>query len=973
MSQENGEVNCQDSLHKTGALAYAALNSSNLACIATDLDGVIQIYNIGAERMLGYTSVQVLNKISLVELFDPSDILILTNSLGVEFGISLVSGFDTLVFKASRGLEDIHTLTYIHENGSRIPALVSISTLCDANGKLIGYQFIGADNSSRNQAKAEQQSLLKTQAETYKQLQQSNIALQLSEEKLAVTLNSIGDAVIATDIKAIITFLNPCAAHLTGWTQAEAIGRRIEDVFHIINKQNRQPATIPIMDALAHGTIQVLAHHTVLTARDGKAFDIADSCTPICNRDGQVIGAVLVFRDITEENTRKQALSDSAELIQTILNTVVDGIITMRSEGSIIEAINPATEQMFGYDESELIGQNLSLLIPELIPGTGINSLENYFNTEQAISFRGEVLGLRKDASRFPLEISVSGMSIGGQRYFTGILRNISARKQIEANQQQLNQRLRDLQVYTRSLFESNIDALMTTDLSGIITDVNQQMETLTGYKREELIGTSFKIYFTDPGRAQAGIDRVLDEKKITNYELIVCAQDGKKTVVSYNATPFFDGEKILQGVFAAARDVTERYRLDQVLQDKNTELVKAKSVAEKANLAKSDFLSSMSHELRTPLNAILGFAQLLASGSPAPTSTQMLRLDQIIKGGWYLLTLINEILDLALIESGKLSLSQEPLLLIDVMQECQAMMEPQAQQRDIKLVFIPFENTWHVHADRMRLKQILINLLSNAVKYNCVQGRVEVQCRISTPEYIRISIKDNGAGLSPEKLAQLFQPFNRLGQESGNEEGTGIGLIVTKQLVELMGGRIGVESHVGVGTEFWIELKLATATQVAVNKPKPTDAFESQIQNKSAIHTLLYVEDNPANLLLVEQILAEHPKLKMLSVRDGNLGIALALAHLPDVILMDVNLPGISGISALKILNEDPATKHIPIIALSANAVPRGIEKGLNAGFFRYLTKPIKVDELMSALDDALRFSQTTAIDNIETGQNND
>ncbi len=400
---------------------------------------------------------------------------------------------------------------------------------------------------------------------------------------------------------------------------------------------------------------------------------------------------------------------------------------------------------------------------------------------------------------------------------------------------------------------------------------------------------------------------------------------------------------------------ILEAQELAEQVQMAKVQLQNAKVVAEKANLAKSDFLSSMSHELRTPLNAILGFAQLLEMGSPTPV--QLARLHQITKAGWYLLDLINEILDLAIIESGKLSLSQEPVSLIEVMHECKAMMEPQAQQRSIVLNFIAFDNSWFANADRTRVKQVLINLLTNAIKYNCELGTVEVKCS-ATPERIRITIKDNGAGLSPTKMAQLFQPFNRLGQETGVEEGTGIGLVVTKQLVELMGGSIGVESEVDVGSEFWIELLRDHYTQQAGEQVIPAK-LKPLAHHDKELRILLYVEDNPANLMLVEQIIEDHPQLRMLSARDGNQGVALAREYLPDIILMDINLPGISGIQALKILRKDPITEHIPIIALSANAIPRDIEKGLEAGFFRYLTKPIKINEFMIALTEALTFSE--------------
>ena len=499
---------------------------------------------------------------------------------------------------------------------------------------------------------------------------------------------------------------------LTGWPRAEAFGRPVGEIFHIINKETRQPAAIPVKETLAQGTVQGLANHTVLIARGGSECDIADSCAPIRDRDGQVVGAVLVFRDVTGEYAVQQALRDSS-----------------------------------------------------------------------------------------------------------------------------------------------------------------------------------------------------------------------------------------------------------QALQEKNVELESARSVAEKANLAKSEFLSSMSHELRSPLNAILGFAQLMETGSPLPTPGQKASIDQILKAGWYLLELINEILDLALIESGKLSLSLEPMSLVDVMLECQAMIEPQAQKSGIRMSFPQFETPYFVHADRTRVKQVLINLLSNAIKYNRAQGAVEVTCSASTDKRIRISVQDTGEGLSPEKLAQLFQPFNRLGQEASSEEGTGIGLVVSKRLVELMGGEIGVESTVGVGSVFWIELNTTAEPQLAAGAAEPLAPMQAPVRHGAALRTLLYVEDNRANMQLVEQLIARRPDMRLLSAGDGTQGIALARMHQPEVILMDINLPGISGIQALKILREDPATAHIPVLAISANAMPHDIKKGLEAGFFRYLTKPIKVNEFMDALDVALEFAGKNAI----------
>jgi CheY-like chemotaxis protein len=406
---------------------------------------------------------------------------------------------------------------------------------------------------------------------------------------------------------------------------------------------------------------------------------------------------------------------------------------------------------------------------------------------------------------------------------------------------------------------------------------------------------------------------------------------------------------------------VTERQLNQQALQKTNVELETAKLVAEKANQAKSDFLSSMSHELRSPLNAILGFAQLMESSSPAPTDSQKESIAQILQAGWHLLKLINEILDLSVIEAGRLSVSTEPVSLAEVLSECQAMLEPEAQQRGIGMTFPKFGSALFVSADRTRLKQVVINLLSNAIKYNKDRGTVVVACSTNTPGLTRISVADTGAGLSPDKVAQLFQPFNRLGQEAvGGVAGTGIGLVVTKRLVELMGGTLGVESTVGKGSVFWCEL---LSTLPLILEAETSEEAASRDKTPPPIgllqHTLLYVEDNQANMKLVEQIIARRFDIRLLTAVDGQIGIEMACKEQPTVILMDINLPGISGVAAMEILRKDPATAHIPVVALSANANPSDIEMSLAKGFFRYLTKPIKIKEFTDTLNAALQFSQ--------------
>ncbi len=360
-----------------------------------------------------------------------------------------------------------------------------------------------------------------------------------------------------------------------------------------------------------------------------------------------------------------------------------------------------------------------------------------------------------------------------------------------------------------------------------------------------------------------------------------------------------------------------------------------------------------------------------MESGTPAPTVSQKRSIDQILQAGWYLLELINEILDLALIESGKLSLSLEPSSLAEVMRECQTMIEPQAQKRGIRVVFPRFESPSYVKGDRTRVKQVLINLLSNAIKYNRAGGSVVVDCsRETAAGRIRVSVTDTGAGLTPEPADAALPAVQsaRTGGERRGRDGHRTRRVQAADRIDGRRHRRGKHGWEGQRVLDRIEADDRTGTVTSSIRPAPIPGDRKSTPTEAC--TLLYVEDNPANLMLVEDLIARRSDLRLLSARDGDRGIEIARAARPDVILMDINLPGMSGIAALRILADDPATAHIPVIALSANAIPRDIERGLQAGFFRYLTKPIKVAEFMDTLDVALKFAKTRTPGVVPEGQ---
>src|SRR6186713_1700602 len=765
------EVQRNEALLKTGALQDAILNSANFSSIATDEKGVIQIFNVGAERMLGYAAADVVNRITPADISDPLELIARAEALSAELGTPITPGFEALVFKASRGIEDIYELTYIRKDLSRFPAVVSVTALRDADGTIIGYLLIGTDNTARKQA---EEALLKAGA------------LQ------SAIFNSANFSSIATDAKGVIQIFNVGAERMLGYTAAE-----------VMNK---------------------------ITPAD---------------------------------------ISDPEEVIA-------------RAKALSVELGTPITP--------------------------GFETL--VFKASRGIEDIYELTYIRKDGSRFPAVVSVTALrdALGTIIGYLLIGTDNTARKLVEAEQKKLDQRLRDQQFYTRSLIESSIDALMTTDPSGIITDVNKQMEALTGCTRDELIGAPFKDYFTDPERAEAGIKLVLGERKLTDYELTARARDGKETVVSYNATTFHDRDRKLRGVFAAARDVTERKRYEQSLQQ--------------ANRAKSVFLANMSHEIRTPMNAILGFSQLMLR-DPDLTPRQGQYLGTINRSGEHLLALINDILEMSKIEAGRTTLNPSTVDLPALLGDLEMMFRVRTDEKKLTFsVEVIGDVPQFIVCDINKLRQVFINVIGNAVKFT-EQGGIALRVmpdRDCGTLYLRVEIDDTGPGISPDDQVKLFRHFEqtKTGQQAGT--GTGLGLAISQEFVRLMGGAITVTSQVDKGSVFTITLPLTHGqAQSVLAKDKPRQVLG--LQPGQAACRVLIADDIEDNRQLLAQLLAP-VGFEIRLATNGAEAVREFEEWRPSLILMDFRMPVMDGHEAIRRIRSMAGGGDARIIAVTASAM---------------------------------------------------
>ena len=668
---------------------------------------------------------------------------------------------------------------------------------------------------------------------------------------------------------------------------------------------------------------------------------------------GQMVAVMLLLGAITlikVGSDSSEAIGDalaSQVQLQAILDTSLDAVVGMDAKGRIT-AWNQRAQTLFGWRESEVLGQVVDDLI--LVPRgddehrlglAGMMQTATPLGTNQRV----EMIAKHRDGHQCSVEVDTARLAVGGKILMTAFISDISERKAFEDN----------LALFRR-VFDASRQCVVISDATGRGVYQNHAHALAMGYSDQEITERKFVQALPADRAASLWAEVKLAVAKTGSWEghLPLCRRDGSEFTSVSNIGSIKDDAGNIQYVFNIFIDFSEELA-------RRNELKAAKEAAERASLAKSDFLSSMSHELRTPLNAILGFAQILEFDD-ALTPQQKESTQEILKGGHHLLGLINEVLDLAKIESGHINLSLENVRLAEVVDDCRQLMKPMATTAKLTM-HLQVPKNIVVRADATRLKQVVLNLLSNAIKYNRADGVVALRVLTAAPGRVRLEVTDTGLGIAPSHLAQVFQPFNRLGNEQGNIEGTGIGLSITQKLVHLMGGTVGVESQHGVGTTFWIELPGNTVELKEKEEFSPSSFGSTQSSTLSSKvnrngRCVLCIDDNPVNLKLIAQILAKRPDIDLVTAHTPGLGIQLAMSRQPELILLDINMPGMDGYQVLEVLRNYARTASVPIIAVTANAIPRDIEKGGTSGLADYLTKPLDVGKFLAAVDRALAGS---------------
>jgi PAS domain S-box-containing protein len=635
---------------------------------------------------------------------------------------------------------------------------------------------------------------------------------------------------------------------------------------------------------------------------------------------------------------------------RALLDAAPDGILVADAHGMIV-LVNSGTERIFGYDHGELAGKLIETLIPEYVRPRHHGHLASY-TAEPRLRLMGsnlDLLARRKDGSEFPAEISLSPFTTERGLLIIAGIRDVTERRELERDKKRAN-------AFLLSAVEAVQDAFLLFDESDRVIVANRAARALLAPDRDApLVGTTFDALLhaaITAGTFDLGRDppSAYHARWLTYHRNPTGVLD--LHIVGGRYLRVIERKTADHGTVTMIADIT-----DDILRAE--ELSSARELAEAASAAKSEFLSSMSHELRTPLNAILGFAQLLERDRKQPLSERQIeRLGHVLRGGEHLLRLIDDVLDLSRIEAGRLAVTAEPVVLAEVLAEVVHTLEPMAARAQIQVALAPIEpasvDVPRVVADRTRLAQILMNFGSNAIKYGRPGGHVVLRVEPAATT-LRVVVADDGIGIPADKRDRIFEPFQRAGQEAGPIEGSGIGLTISKRLAEIMRGAVGFTSEIDRGSEFWIELPIHRHADDAPALAHAAGGVGARLTTGERRHTVVYIEDNPSNIAFMRELMEELPSVALLTAPTAELGLEVIRARRPDVVIMDINLPGISGFEAAQRLREWPETREIPIIGLSAAALERDTARARAAGFYRYLTKPIKIDELTAVLEQLL------------------
>lgn len=753
-------------------------------------------------------------------------------------------------------------------------------------------------------------------------------------QALAAIIRSSPDAVVAKTVDGTITSWNAGAAQVYGHAAADVLGRS----FEVLVPPEALAEERARHERVATGVAESGFHAVRLTS-DGRRVELVMSMSPVLADDGSVSGVASIARPISA-NERDLARFAS------LLEAAPDGIVCVDAEGTIV-TVNAQLTEMFGFTREDLVGARVEMLLPEDVRSRHVGLRSSFLRAPQ-VRTMGTGLplrGRRKDGSVFPIEVSLAPDRAQSETIVIAAVRDMTQQRLLEREAVENQTRLRQL--------AENVDAvtmLRQIDPPAVLY-VSPNAVTILGRDPAEWVAADdvqvVTVHPDDLARVQRDFAPDLSAGRAAAAEFRAVLPDGGVRWVRAVVTPVANPNGAPERTVITIQNIDERVRASEALR-------RAEAEAVRANRAKNHFLSRMSHELRTPLNAVLGFGQLLEMRLTEPDDVEA--VDQILAGGRHLLELIDEVLDITRIEAGETSTTIETIPVADVLAEVLPLMRPLADAGGVRLRDPEGPDGpagVHVRADRQRLRQILLNLLSNAVKYNRTGGGVWVEHRVSG-ERVAIAVRDDGPGVAPELQDRLFTPFDRLGAEAGGVEGSGIGLALSRSLAELMHGTLSAESQPGVGSTFTVTLPRAE-TPTDHDDLRPAAGAGGATDDPAAVRrTLLYVEDNEPNVRVMQHLVKVRPSWRLVHAGLGGSGVTLARSLDPDLVVLDLNLPDLPGAEVLRQLKDDPATAHLPVVVLTADAAPGLAGRLRQAGAAHVMTKPLDVREMLSLLDDA-------------------